>query len=165
MSLKLEYFQRESKVEITDKTLNQIVGVGGSYRPSNKRNWLNQVIDPATGQRKNVRVNILAMSKPATSGAHKGESKTLTINCSTAVSDDLRNKELALSDIGNLPIFKTSVFSGEYDEQENKIMVDGYFIGYQGIQDDDSNVVKVTSELMERELAEQSFDWEDVMVI
>ncbi len=78
-------YSTEDRATLEDLgTLNSQVGIGGSYRPASKSNFLSE-----------KRVAIIGVNK-------KGESAVIA--CSTAVSKALRAKEVTLSQLGNYHI-------------------------------------------------------------
>ena len=80
-------------------TVGEFVGVGGRFAPSSVRNFQ----DPSK------RVNILLTN---------ADDETVTVNCSKAVSADLRSKAIKLSDLAELRILELP----QFDTDGNPVM-------------------------------------------
>ena len=147
--IKLVKYKKKNKftARVTGQTINSIVGVGGSVKPSQKKNFLN----------KDKKVNLLLTDVTG--------KNTATINLSSAVSRAFRNRDISLREIGALPIYEDTVLILDKKTEELVPTLIEY-VGYPGqteqsnngsytVEEDDINAEPVTSE----------FDWEDHIAI
>lgn len=92
MALNFKKYQREDKISLG--TIAEVVGKGGSFRPSSISNWTDT----------NKRVVLVLAKKDGTSEI---------VTCSSEVSKRLRSKELKLSQLMSFNIVEQLTTSGE----------------------------------------------------
>jgi len=92
MALNFKVYQREDRVSLG--TLKSVCGVGGNYRPCSKANLID-----------NSKRLVLTLTR------QDGTSELVT--CSEKLSEELRSKRIALSQISNFEIIEQTTDSGE----------------------------------------------------
>jgi hypothetical protein len=95
-----------STMTLVADSLNQLLGEGGTYRPSSKKNFLNP-------------------DKAVALTATKADGKSAIVVCSKEISSLLRSKEIKFSELGSIPVFEfetedmdESMFLLSYPQEE-----------------------------------------------
>lgn len=104
---KFEIYQGgSSTMNLVADSLNQLLGAGGTYRPSSKKNFLNP-------------------DKAVALTATKADGTSAIVVCSKEISSLFRSKEVLLSELGSIPVFEfetedmdESMFLLSYPQEE-----------------------------------------------
>lgn len=148
-------------------TVAQFAGVDGYHELTGEENFKGKVKDKETGKLTNVTIAI-----------YNAQGQRAYVNCSEAVSKDLRasksEEELQekLANLASLPILELPQFDKEgnpvmvVDEEtgeEKQLII--YSISNVGGKDMSATRVKITEDMLKREVAKRAINLEDLIAV
>lgn len=136
-------YQSQTKFDKIADSLNHLVGEGGTFRPSSRKNFLSERSVALTCTRANGTSTIVVVAQD--------------------VSQQLRDKSLKLSELGTFPIFEFGN-PNEVDEETGKPVPPMLLLAYPSDGNSDVPTVTVTKDIIAKakdvKLKRQaSFDW------